>query len=200
MRQYQQKSQNRRSPAKMINALAEFWTQVLLARWVHHRHPIDRSVVEVGDFMIQHSTGCGNCLLSPPAKSLHNLHKSFMITLNTSSILRSTWQNKRRRATPARHNFKSGGVIIMGGGMFGGSFGSFGLMGGLIGLLFNIAILVGLVLLVVWVVQKFAGSSSRSSQAISSRQSSSAREILDMRYARGELTRDEYQTMLHDIT
>ena len=88
---------------------------------------------------------------------------------------------------------------MMGGGMFGGSFGSFGLMGGLIGLLFNIAILVGFVLLVVWVVQKFAGSSSRGSQAVSPKQSPSAREILDMRYARGELTRDEYQTMLHDI-
>jgi len=85
----------------------------------------------------------------------------------------------------------------MGGGMFGGSFGSFGLMGGLIGLLLNIAILVGFVLLVVWAVQKFSGSGSRSSQV---GQSSSAREILDMRYARGELTRDEYQTMLGDIT
>lgn len=84
--------------------------------------------------------------------------------------------------------------------MMGGSFGSFGLMGGLIGLLFNIAILVGLILLVVWAVRKFTGSSSRSSQFISPTQSSSAREILDRRYARGELTRDEYQTMLHDMT
>lgn len=89
---------------------------------------------------------------------------------------------------------------MMGGGMFGGSFGSFGLMGGLIGLLLNIAILVGLVLLVVWAVQKFSGSGSPNSQADSPRPSPSAREILDMRYARGELTRDEYQTMLGDIT
>jgi putative membrane protein len=89
---------------------------------------------------------------------------------------------------------------MMGGGMFGGGLGSFSLMGGIIGLLFNIAILVGFVLLVVWAVQKFTGSGSSRSQAVSPKQIPSAREILDIRYARGELTRDEYQTMLGDIT
>lgn len=92
---------------------------------------------------------------------------------------------------------------MMNGG-FGSYFGSFGLMGGLIGLLFNIAILVGIVLLVVWAVQKFTRSTNAGSQAISgigsvAGQTLSAREILDIRYARGELTREEYQKMLSDI-
>lgn len=89
---------------------------------------------------------------------------------------------------------------MMGGGMMGGGFGSFGLMGGLIGLLFNIAILVGIVLLIVWAVKQFNRSPGASSQATSSNQPLSAREILDVRYVRGELTREEYQTRLGDIS
>ncbi|MEW5956090.1 MAG: hypothetical protein AB1801_00075 [Chloroflexota bacterium] len=73
---------------------------------------------------------------------------------------------------------------VMGGGSFGPGFGSFGLAGGLIGLLFNIAIIVGIVLLVVWAVKQFR-SSNPGSQATSSNQPLSAREILDVRYARG---------------
>jgi putative membrane protein len=91
--------------------------------------------------------------------------------------------------------------MMMGGGMLGGgSFGSFGLMGGLIGLLFNIAIIVGIVLLVVWAVKQFNRSPGASSQTTSSNQPLSARQILDIRYARGELTREEYQTRLSDIS
>jgi putative membrane protein len=94
---------------------------------------------------------------------------------------------------------------MMGGGMMGGGFGSLGLAGGLFGLLFNIAILVGIVLLVIWAVQKFRGSTDSGSQAISptsagTGQTLSAREILDIRYARGELNREEYQTRLGDIS
>ena len=90
---------------------------------------------------------------------------------------------------------------MMDGGMFGGGFGSFGLMGGLIGLLFNIAILVGIVVLVVWAVQKFSNSTNSTSVPTASpHQVLSAREILDIRYARGELTREEYQTKLGDIS
>lgn len=89
---------------------------------------------------------------------------------------------------------------MMDGGMMGGGFGSFGLMGGLIGLLFNVAILVGIVLLVVWAVRKFSTSTRSSAPTASPNQTLSAREILDIRYARGELTREEYQTRLSDIT
>ena len=89
---------------------------------------------------------------------------------------------------------------MMDGGMFGGGFGSFGLMGGLIGLLFNLAVLVGIVLLVVWAVQKVSRSTNSGASTTSPSQLLTAREILDIRYARGELTREEYQTRLSDIS
>ncbi len=73
-----------------------------------------------------------------------------------------------------------------------------GLTGGLIGLLFNIAIIVGIVVLIIWAVQKFS-SSNANSKAVSSGQPASAREILDVRYARGELTTQEYHEMLNTI-
>lgn len=93
---------------------------------------------------------------------------------------------------------------MMGGGGFGSAFGGFGLGGGLVGLLFNLAILVGIVLLVIWAVQKFNRSTDSVSPTTSldgagTGQSRSAHEILKVRYARGELTRDEYQTMLTDV-
>lgn len=93
----------------------------------------------------------------------------------------------------------------MGGGMMGGfgsGFGSLGLFGGLIGLVVNVVILVGIVLLIVWTVQKFNRSNYSSLPAAGSITGPvlSAREILDARYARGELTREEYQTILRDIS
>jgi putative membrane protein len=87
---------------------------------------------------------------------------------------------------------------MMGGGMMGGNIGGFGLAGGLIGLLFNIALIIGIIVLIIWAVQKFS-SSNPGSKAASSGQSLSAREIADIRYARGELTREEYQSIRHDV-
>jgi putative membrane protein len=73
---------------------------------------------------------------------------------------------------------------MMGGGMMYGF--------GWIGLLLNIAVIVGIVILVVWAVKRFtSGSSSNTIQT--------PREILQTRYARGEITRDQYQQMLSDL-
>jgi putative membrane protein len=67
-----------------------------------------------------------------------------------------------------------------------------GLFGGWIGLLFNFAIIIGIVILVVWAVKRFSsGSVSSGSQT--------PREILQARYARGEITRDQYQQILLDL-
>lgn len=98
----------------------------------------------------------------------------------------------------------------MGGGMMGGfgsgfgtgGFGGFGLLGGLIGLVFNIAILVGIVLLVVWAVKQFSGRSDTVGGLNTghSLPMASAREILSTRYAKGEISREEYQAMLEDIS
>ena len=72
-------------------------------------------------------------------------------------------------------------------------------MYGLFGMVFNIAILVAIVVLAVWAVQKFTGSSGSEAGSNRRLQELSARDILDQRYARGELNRDEYQEKLHDI-
>jgi len=80
---------------------------------------------------------------------------------------------------------------MMGGG--GMMMGGMGLLGGLIGLVFNLLILVGIVFLVVWAVQRFT-SSNRSSGV------QNPKEILQARYARGEITRDQYQQMLTDLS
>jgi len=86
---------------------------------------------------------------------------------------------------------------MMGGTMLGSGFGLFGLIGGL----FNIVILIGVVVLAVWAVQKFTGSSHGNSTGGNySNQIFTARETLDQRYARGELSRDEYRQKLHDIS
>jgi putative membrane protein len=74
-----------------------------------------------------------------------------------------------------------------------GGFGMMGPFGGLIGLLFNLAILIGIVVLIVWAVKRFSsGSPAQDVQ--------SPREILQARYARGEITRDQYQQILQDLS
>jgi putative membrane protein len=79
-------------------------------------------------------------------------------------------------------------TMMFGGGMM------YGYGGMLIGLLFNMAILVGIVLLVVWAVKQFTGGGLfRGTGA------QTPREILQARYARGEITREQYQQMLQDV-
>ncbi|HSA99355.1 MAG TPA: SHOCT domain-containing protein [Anaerolineales bacterium] len=75
----------------------------------------------------------------------------------------------------------------------------FGMMGGfgLIGLIFNLLIIVGVVLLIVWAVKRFTGSSIDGNQTSGNQ---SPREILQARYARGEITREQYQQMLQDLS
>lgn len=77
---------------------------------------------------------------------------------------------------------------MMGGGMMGG-FGGLGW----IGLIFNLLVLVGIVLLVVWAVKHFTGSNPSSGVQ-------TPKEILRSRYASGELTREQYQQMLSDLS
>ncbi len=64
--------------------------------------------------------------------------------------------------------------------------------GMIIGLVFNLLILVGIVLLIVWAVKRFTGNNS-------SPAGQSPKETLQARYARGELTREQYQQMLSDL-
>ncbi len=72
----------------------------------------------------------------------------------------------------------------------------YGMMGlfGLIGLLFNVLIIVGVVVLVVWAVGRFTSASNLPSGR------ETPRDILQARYARGEITREQYQEMLKDLS
>jgi len=86
---------------------------------------------------------------------------------------------------------------MMGGGMMNGfGVGGMGLVGGLIGLIFNLAIVIGIVILIVWAVKRFTSGATNWNQTSGSQ---SPREILQTRYARGEITRDQYQQMLQDL-
>jgi len=79
-------------------------------------------------------------------------------------------------------------------------FGNLGGAGWIINLVLTVGGLIALILLVIWAVRRITNGSRVS--LFSSGQSSgllSARDILQTRYARGEITREEYQQMLEDI-
>jgi len=82
----------------------------------------------------------------------------------------------------------------MGPGMMWGAQGSDGWWrwGGLLMLLPGVLIVGGIVAAVVWGIGNSAEPQNPAGP-------SNAREILDARYARGEITRDEYQQMRRDV-
>jgi len=73
---------------------------------------------------------------------------------------------------------------------------------GLIGLVFMLLFWGGLILLAIWFVRTLFPSTTPANRSETSPggQSSSAKEILDRRYARGEITREQYETMKRDLT
>ena len=87
------------------------------------------------------------------------------------------------------------------GGMMGGyGFGGFGLIGMILNLVITVGLIVGIVLLVVWLVRRVGSQGGAFSAGQRTGQAAIApREILQARYARGEIKRDEYQQMLSDL-
>jgi putative membrane protein len=87
------------------------------------------------------------------------------------------------------------------GGMMGGyGFGGFGLIGMILNLVITMGLIVGIVLLVVWLVRRVGSQGGGFSTSQQPGQAAIApREILQARYARGEIKRDEYQQMLSDL-
>jgi putative membrane protein len=74
----------------------------------------------------------------------------------------------------------------------------FGMGFGLLGLLFMLIFWGGLILLAVWLVRAlFSTNAGRDLNAGGKNQS--ARQILDQRYARGEISREQYEIMKQDI-
>ncbi len=88
---------------------------------------------------------------------------------------------------------------MMGGGTYG--YGSLGTIGLILNFVITIGVIVGIVLLIVWLVRRVSsdavGGAIRG--GLPSGQSS-AKEILQVRYARGEIDREQYQEMLGDLT
>lgn len=74
----------------------------------------------------------------------------------------------------------------------------FGMGFGFIGLLLMILFWGGLILLAIWLVRSIFQGSNQSAQHSTDR-SVTARQILDERYARGEITREQYELMRQDI-
>ena len=74
----------------------------------------------------------------------------------------------------------------------------FGMGFGLIGLVFMILFWGGLILLALWLVKTIFGN-NQPALPPTLEGHESAREILDQRYARGEITREQYDRMKSDI-
>ncbi len=80
--------------------------------------------------------------------------------------------------------------------MMHGWYGGFGWIGMILGGIFWLALLVGVILLIVYGIRRLSHGSG---PAVSTPKST-AREILQERYARGEITREQYQQMLEDLS
>jgi len=83
------------------------------------------------------------------------------------------------------------------GGMMGGS----GYVGMILNLVITIGVIVGIVLLVAWLIRRVGaeGGAISASQRTAAGQLS-PREILQARYARGDITREQYQQILSDLS
>ena len=91
------------------------------------------------------------------------------------------------------NGFPGGGGCSQFGGM-GGS----GLIGGVLALLFGVALIGGLAVLAFYVVRALANG--RAAQpAATAVAPGSPEEVARLRYARGEISREQYQQMLSDM-
>jgi putative membrane protein len=88
---------------------------------------------------------------------------------------------------------------MIGTGMMGwGGYGSFGWIGMIINLIIAVAVIGGIVWLVIWLVRR-AGSNNLANFGPAAPKQS-PREILQTRYARGEITREQYQEILAELS
>ena len=84
-------------------------------------------------------------------------------------------------------------------GSFGG-FGRFGVVGSIMNLVITVGIIIGIVWLVIWIVRRLSSNQKTSlSQSSPPDNMKLPLDILRVRYAGGEITRDEYQEMLTDL-
>lgn len=74
----------------------------------------------------------------------------------------------------------------------------FGLGFGLLGFLFMLIFWGGLILLAVWLVRALFSTNANRDRNVDGNHLN-ARQILDQRYARGEISREQYEIMKQDI-
>jgi len=84
---------------------------------------------------------------------------------------------------------------MIGYGMMG--WGNYGWIGMIINLIITVAVILGIVWLIIWLVRR-TGSNGLANIG-SSIAPQSPREILQSRYARGEITREQYLEILEDL-
>jgi len=70
-------------------------------------------------------------------------------------------------------------------------------IGMIVGLIITVLVIGGFIILAIWAVRRISGSSETST--LPRKSGESTREIAQARYARGEITREEYQTILSDL-
>ncbi|MHB8136290.1 MAG: SHOCT domain-containing protein [Anaerolineaceae bacterium] len=76
-------------------------------------------------------------------------------------------------------------------------YGGFSWIGMIVNMVIMLVIVVGIVFLVIWAVRHTSGNIHQS--GIQGFSSQSAKDIAQARYAKGEITRDEYQQILTDL-
>jgi len=79
--------------------------------------------------------------------------------------------------------------------MMGHWFGNYGWIGMIINLVLTIGLIIGIVFLVIWIVKELNNNNGGKQKNVGS----SAIEIAKIRYAKGEITRDEFQNLLTDL-
>ena len=97
----------------------------------------------------------------------------------------------------------SGTMHGIGPGTMGRGFttgwGNFGWPGMILGLIINIGLIIGVVLLVVWLVQRVS-TPNQGTYGLVGGSLGGPREIVQARYARGEITREQYLEILADLS
>lgn len=80
--------------------------------------------------------------------------------------------------------------------MMGYWYGGLGWIGMIINLFISVALMVGLVFLIIWIVKQL---SNNNSVRMLNNAGPSAVEIAKERYAKGEITREEFQKLVADL-
>ena len=78
-----------------------------------------------------------------------------------------------------------------------GRWGSYGWIGPVLNLVLMIGLIIGVILLIVWLARQAA--SNRQTVSLQTPTSPDPKETLKLRYARGEVTREQYAQMLDDL-